>query len=176
VVGTVGRGRPEKGFQYLVEAAPKILERHPGVVFALVGSGTERLLPSIRAHGLEERFRLTGHRTDAVDVMGLFDVFVLPSIGMDSCPNVLLEAMGMGLPVVGSQVGGIGEIIEDGATGRVVAPGDPGAIATAVVDLLDDPASAQATGQRARDLLQERFIPEVKVRETLLVYAKVLER
>jgi len=64
-----------------------------------------------------------------MDLMGLFDLFVLPSVHMDSSPNVLLEAMGVGLPAVASDVGGVAEILDQGAAGRVVKAGDPAALA-----------------------------------------------
>ena len=174
VVGAVGRGRPEKGFQFLVAAAPGILERYPETMFVLVGGGTERLEPQLAELGVRERFLLPGHRRDAVDVMGLFDVFVIPSIDMESCPNVLLEAMSVGLPAVGTDVGGIAEMVVDGVTGRVVAAGQARALSDAVIGLLEDREGMVRMGRAGRQRVADVFSLDVKVEGTLAVYEKVL--
>lgn len=174
VVGAVSSARPEKGMQVLVEAAPRILERCPDARFVLVGAGTERFEPRLRELGLRDRFWLPGHRSDAVALMTLFDVFVLPSIDMESCPNVLLEAMDVGLPVVGSDVGGVAEIVEEGRTGLVVPPGDPQALANAVVAVLGRDDRGRAWGETGRQTVRERFSPDRKCRETLRVYERLL--
>lgn len=176
VVGTVGSGRPEKGFQYLAEAAPTILARHPSARFVLVGGGTERLVPRLRELGIADRFVLPGHRNDAWTLMGLFDLFVLPSVDMESCPNVVLEAMGMGLPVVGSRVGGVADLVEDEVTGRIVPPGEPAAIAAAVESLLAAPEQAAELGRRGRARALAEFTWERKKERTLSVYREVLSR
>jgi glycosyltransferase involved in cell wall biosynthesis len=176
VIGTVGGGRPEKGFQFLVEAAPRILARFPSSVFVLVGTGTERLRPRLRALGLEGRFRLPGHRSDAVDIMALFDVFVIPSVGMESCPNVLLEAMSVGLPAVGADTGGIGEIIVDGVTGSVVAPGQPEALGEAVISILEDRSAMARMGDAGRRRIAAAFSLAAKLKGTSAAYENVLRR
>ncbi len=176
VIGAVGRARPEKGFQFLVEAAPRILARHPAAWFVLVGSGTDRFLPRLRELGIADRFRLPGHRADAVDVMGVFDLFVIPSVDMESCPNVLLEAMAVGLPAVGAGTGGIPEVIRHGETGLVVPPGEPEPLAAAAAGILGDPDGARAMGRAGRARILEAFSLEAKVRATGAVYRKVLGR
>jgi glycosyltransferase involved in cell wall biosynthesis len=174
VVGCVGTGRAVKGFQFAVEAAPRILEEFPSAVFVLVGGGTERLLPRIRELNLEHHFRLTGHRSDALDVMALFDVYVFASVDMDSCPNVVLEAMGLERPIAAADMGGVGEMLVEGETGRLFPPGDVGELAAAVCGLLRDPEGATRMGKAAAEAAASRFSLEAKVRKTLSVYGKVL--
>ncbi len=174
VVGAVSSARPEKGMQFLVEAAPEILRRHPGAQFVLVGAGTERFVPRLEALGIRERFRLPGHRADAVAIMSLFDVFALSSVDMESCPNVLLEAMDVGVPVVGSGVGGVPEIVEPGRTGLIVPRGEPGALAAAVNEILSLPDRGRDMGEAGRRKISERFTPEHKCQKTLEVYDRVL--
>ncbi|GAB4258710.1 MAG: glycosyltransferase family 4 protein [Deferrisoma sp.] len=176
VVGAVGRARPEKGFQHLIEAAPAVLSAVPDTFFLLVGAGTERFVPTLRRFGVADRFVLPGHRDDAVDLMRLFDVFVIPSVDMESAPNTLLEAMSVGVPAVGTNIGGIPEIIEEGRTGYVVTPGDPEALARAVVRLLQDPERAREMGEAGRRKIEEEFSVEAKVRATFEVYEKVLRQ
>ena len=174
VVGAVGSGRAEKGFQFLVDAAPAILRRFPRAAFVLVGSGTGRLEPQLAGLSITEHFRLPGHRADAVDLMGLFDVLAFPSIGMDSCPNVVLEAMGVGLPVVGAAVGGVPEMVEEGVTGRLVPPGDAARLAEALIEVVGSPEEARVMGERGRQTLRRRFSLAAKVEATLAVYREVL--
>ena len=176
VVGAVGRARPEKGFQFLVEASPRILARVPSARFVLVGAGTGRLEGAMEGRGVRDRFVLPGHREDAVAIMALFDVFVMPSVDMESAPNVLLEAMSVGVPAVGTDVGGIPEIIEHGRTGYVVPPRDPDALAGAVIRLLEDPRKARGMGRAGRRRVEELFSPEAKVARTLRVYEGVLRQ
>ncbi len=176
VVGAVGRARPEKGFSYLVEASSRILARIPSARFVLVGAGTGRLVGEMEGRGVRDRFVLPGHREDAVAIMALFDVFVVPSVDMESAPNVLLEAMSVGVPAVGTDVGGIPEIIEHGRTGYVVPPRDPEALAGAVVRLLEEPVTARGMGRAGRRRVEEVFSPEAKVARTLGVYEGVLRQ
>lgn len=175
VIGSVGSGRPEKGFQFLVEAAPSILQAFPNARFILVGGSVEKFIPRLDELGIRTHFIIPGHRVDAVDIMGLFDVFVLPSIDMESCPNVLLEAMGVGLPVVGADVGGVAEILEDGVSGLVVRPGDAVALAKAVVEILSNSQRAANMGAAGRQRIETNFTFESKVQQTIEVYEKVLK-
>ncbi|MBI5015084.1 MAG: glycosyltransferase family 4 protein [Deltaproteobacteria bacterium] len=172
VVGAVGSGIPEKGFQHLVEAAPAIRKAFPAAAFVLVGAGTDRLQDRIRDLGLSGCVRLAGRQPDAGELMGLFDVFVLPSLS-ESCPNVVLEAMGAAVPQVCSDVGGVREILDGG--GYLVPPADSGAIAEAVCRLAADPSAARAMGARGAETVAARFTPARKVEATLDVYRRVLE-
>ena len=176
VVGAVGGARAEKGFQFLVEAAPRILTECPDARFVLVGSGVERFSPRLRELGIEHAFRLPGYRTDAVRIMALFSLFVIPSVGMESCPNVLLEAMSLGLPTVGADTGGIAEVIVDGTTGRMVARGDADALAGAVLEIFGDPARAARWGAAGKERMVSEFSVAAKVTRTLQVYHEVLAR
>jgi glycosyltransferase involved in cell wall biosynthesis len=84
------------------------------------------------------------------------DIFVLPSIS-EACPNALLEAMTIGLPVVATRVGGIPALVEDGKTGLLVPPGDPLSLARAIIRLIEDPGLAAALAARAREHVQNEF-------------------
>jgi len=173
VVGAVGSGNPDKGFQHLVEAAPAVLARHPGAVFVLVGPGTERLVPRLEALGLRDRFRLPGYRSDVHDLLGVLDLFVLPSVDKESCPNVLLEAMAVGVPAVASDVGGAAEILDDGRLGWLVSPGRPEDLAAAVCRVLEREDRGRAVGALAAVKARDEFSLECKVEGTLRVYASL---
>jgi glycosyltransferase involved in cell wall biosynthesis len=176
VVGSVGNARPEKGFHLLVEAAPRILASFPETVFVLVGAGGEKLVPQLEALGIRDKFRLPGHRRDVSAIVNLFDVFVFPGEGMDSVPNVLLEAMAVGKPVVGTDVAGMREPLgEDGSYGRLFPPGDSAALAQVLVDLLSDPEAARELGRQSRERMAAMYRLEDRVQEALDLYRNVQE-
>ncbi len=96
----------------------------------------------------------TGH--DAAELLGLADVFVLPSL-WEGLPLALLEAAALGKPIVATDIEGIREVVRDGETALLVPPGDPRALAAAVVRLLEDRDLAAKLGGRARADIPGRF-------------------
>jgi glycosyltransferase involved in cell wall biosynthesis len=84
-------------------------------------------------------------------------VAVLASIDCDASPAVVKEAMYLERPVVVTDIGGLREMVQDGVTGRVVPPGDPGALAAAILALLDDPQGARAMAARAREVVRAKY-------------------
>jgi glycosyltransferase involved in cell wall biosynthesis len=142
VVGTVANLRTEKAYPDLVEAASRVLagRGRADVVFVAIGQGP--LETEVRAlvdrAGLDDRFRLLGYQPDAARLMAGFDLFVLAS-HHEGLPLALMEARALGLPVVATAVGGVPEAVDDGLSGVLVPPGDPGALARALLELIDDP-------------------------------------
>ncbi len=125
VVGTVANLRPEKGYDVLLRAARRLLLEHPSardMWFVAVGQGplADELNALHAELGLGERFRFLGYRQDATRVMSSFDVFCLAS-RHEGLPVALLEAAALGIPVVVSDVGGVGELVE---AASLVVPGD----------------------------------------------------
>jgi glycosyltransferase involved in cell wall biosynthesis len=149
VVGYVGRIEPRKGVLDLVAAAPRL--RAAGVRVVLVGDAPYRgeagYLERVRASPDVERY---GWVEGAAGLMGALDVLVLPS-RQEPFGTVLAEAMNAGTPVVATRVGGLAEVVEDGVTGRLVPPGDPEALAAAVLEVLARRDAMGAAGrERAR--------------------------
>ena len=148
----LGRLSPNKGQQYLVQAAPAILARFPTAHFVFAGnpSGRAPLEDSIRAAGLESHFSLIGFRTDVANLLRSSDLFVLPSLA-EGFSLSIVEALAAGLPVIATRVGGAAEIIQDGREGFLVPPADPEALAQAVSCVLGlDLASKEHIRQAAR--------------------------
>jgi glycosyltransferase involved in cell wall biosynthesis/O-antigen ligase len=152
LIVSVGNLLPGKGHQYLVEAVPHILTEYAGAHVAIVGrAGSNEPLVRDRIAwlGLTRQVRLCGQRLDIPEVMSAADVIVLPSL-WEGLPLVMLEAMVAGRPIVATSVGGISGALEDGVNGRLVRPGDAEGLATAILELLREPALAARMGQNAR--------------------------
>jgi glycosyltransferase involved in cell wall biosynthesis len=176
-----GRLAPSKGFEFFLEAAQRIAILRRDVRFRLIGDiiaeedapYRDRIRAQARRLDLGERLVLEGFRDDYRTVIGASDVFVLPSV-YDTLPSIVIEAMGMGVPVVATNVGGVPEQVEDGVTGVLVPPNDPTALADAVLALLDDPDRRQRMGKAARTRALEVFGLESYVARTRALYEELL--
>lgn len=159
VVGSVGVISKRKGSDLFVEAAALVRERRPGTRFVLVGSPTDPL-DTEWARGVLARAAEVGVEhlasTDVPEFLAGIDVFALPSRS-DPCPISLLEAMGAGVPIVGAESDGIPEQLAGGQAGVLVRREDPVALASAIVELIDDPAWAAELGRAARLRAQQRY-------------------
>ena len=150
----LGRLAPKKGLEYLVRAAAELDDPCELVV---VGDGEQRDGLEALAERLDVSVTFEGFvDPDAVgDYYRSADVFVLPSIEGEGIPNAMLEAMAWGLPVVGTDSGGVGETLRDGETGYLVPMRDSSALADAVQTLLDDGERRREMGQAARRYASE---------------------
>jgi glycosyltransferase involved in cell wall biosynthesis len=162
----VGRLREKKGLDTLIDAVRLLHERGRRVRCEIVGYGEEhdQLAHRIENAGLGRHVRLVGKlaREQVIERYARTTVFVQPSRiagdgDRDGIPNVLLEAMAMGLPVVATRVSGIPEAIDDGVEGLLVEPDAPLALADAIERVLLYPAHAAAMGLAARRRVVESF-------------------
>ena len=177
---SVGRFQPKKGFDVLLRALA--LVRHHAVL-TLVGYGPEerRLRRLARALQLEDRIRWIG-QVDHLAVRSLYrenDLFVLASRiardgDRDGLPNVVVEALSQGLPVVASRVSALPEIVEDGVNGRLVPPEDPAALAAALSELTEDPVARRRMGAAGIHRVAEGWDVEVGVTQLLTLLRRVL--
>lgn len=178
----VAKGRPRKitmvaclregkRIDVLIGAAPRILASYPDVEIQIVGDGPCRgaLMAQAKAAGVLSRVRFMGHRDDVPSILTGSDLFVLPSES-EASPNVVLEAMAAGLPVVASRVGGIPELVADAVTGYLIPPGDQAALASALLDLLDDPNRTAAFGQAGRTRVAREYSFDRMVRQFETLY------
>jgi glycosyltransferase involved in cell wall biosynthesis len=176
-VALVGTLRTVKGHDVLIDAAPAVLARHPGVRFDVIGGGP--LLDTLRARassrGVADAFTFFGHREDVRERLADADAVVLPSRS-EGLPNAILEAMAAGRPVVASAVGGVPDVVTDGVTGLLVPPEDPAALAAALTRLADDPALADRMGVAARRAAETDFSFERMVDACERLYVEELAR
>ncbi len=151
VVGTVSRLDPIKGNRYFLEAINYLAGHDRDLLenthFLFIGDGTEGLeLREIAyEYGLTSKITFAGMREDMKDIYPIIDIFVLASL-MEGMGRVIIETMAQGKPVIGTNVGGIPELINSGETGILVQPRDPEGLAMAIKCLLLDPALAAKMG------------------------------
>ena len=141
----------------------------------MAGSGPERdrLNREIKRRGLAGRFKLIGEIRDPWAYLGQIDVFVLSSL-WEGMSLALLEAMGSGLPVVATDVGGVRDAIPNTTFGMVVPPADPYALQRAILRYVDSPRLRESTGIAARGRILQEFTLEQMIERTLGVYSEIL--
>jgi glycosyltransferase involved in cell wall biosynthesis len=150
--------KPLKQIDVLLRAAARLSQAGLPVRVVVAGDGSERAaLESLAAQlGLAERVWFAGLRDDVERLLQASDVFVLAS-RTEAFPNVVLEAMATGLPVVTTDVGSVREMVEDGSSATVVPSGDETALATAIARLASDAPERARLGERGRQIVDERF-------------------
>jgi len=162
LVVAAGRLVRKKGFEYLIAALASL----PDAVLAVAGAGTldDELRTQARTAGIGDRVRFLGDETQerVAGLLAAADVVVVPSVrddsgNVDGLPNVVLEALASGTPLVTTTAGGIGAVVEHGATALVVPERDPAAIVAAIRTLEADRDRAGRIGAAARALVEARF-------------------
>ena len=172
-----GRVRPYKGYEVLLDALPQIVAAVPEVRVAIVGQGSVRSWRS-RLDRHAERVTVVNRFLSEPELLGWFEragVVVLPYRSA-SQSGVALMAAACGKPVVASRVGAIPEVVEDGVTGRLVAPDRPAELAEAVVGLLQDPERRRRMGAEARRRCEQRFGDRATGRRHVEIYERVMAR
>lgn len=177
----VGRLSSEKNLHVLLASWPIVLRRYPDATLVLVGDGgtfrnvEASLREQVRGLGLEDRIRFAGRVSDVTDFLLAAEAFVLPS-KTEGMSNALLEAMAHGLPAIATRVPGNARLIRHEENGLLVEPGDPRALAAAIVRIFDTPADAQRMARAARQTVSERFTIHQVGQAYLEVYAQLLTK
>jgi glycosyltransferase involved in cell wall biosynthesis len=174
-VVSVGRLVPKKGFDVLANACGVLAERGVSVEATIAGPEGEHAAEVRRIvveRGLDDHVTLAGamSQSELHSAYLASDVFCLPCRVLDNgdrdgIPNVLVEAMAAGLPVVTTPVSGIPELVRDGENGLLVPPDEPAALADALERLRRDPALAARLGSAGRETVRERFDGEMLARQ-----------
>lgn len=167
LVGIVGRLVSVKDHATLLAA----MAQAPGVHLAVIGDGDLRsaLEVQARALGLADRVHFTGWSPDVPAALSDLDAVVLASKN-EGTPVSLIEASAASRPVVATAVGGVPSVVEDGVTGRLVAPGDPAALATAIREVLENPERAAHMGRAGRERVRNRFGAERLLADMRRIY------
>jgi glycosyltransferase involved in cell wall biosynthesis len=173
VLITVGRLAPKKGHRDLLEAVSKLLRspRWRELQLVVVGTGVlfRELQRDAERLGVAQRVTFTGFQQDVVPFLQAADIFVLPSV-QEGLSLSALEAMALGKPVVACRVGGTPEVVVDGETGVLVAPGQPTELARALEKLLADPQRTREMGEAGQRRVKESFDFEHMVSKIERVY------
>jgi len=173
-----GRLHPEKGYEHLFRALPRIRATVEGGVHLLVagdGPFEQEFRRQVAELGCEEDVSFLGFREDAPSLMGAADLVVLPSVA-EAFGIAAAEALYVGTPVVATTVGGIPEIVDDGVDGVLVPPADDEALANAIAGLLNDPERRARMAGGGREKVTSRFSFETMVREYESIYDAALRR
>jgi glycosyltransferase involved in cell wall biosynthesis len=179
IVTTVCQLIKEKGVLEFIEAAKKVCEKIELCRFVIAGEGTEEftneLTQLIKRKGLFEQVQLFGFREDIPAILADSDLFVLASY-IEGFPRVVVEAMACGKPVVGTDVEGINEAIENHVTGLLVPPRDPNRLSQAIVEILTDKKKMEAMGQAGRKRAEDLFSIDHHVARIEGVYREILTK
>ncbi len=177
LLGVVGRFHKQKGHIILIEALPIILRHAPTTHVVCCGDGEEkdRLKRATKNLGLEKHVHFLGVVADAYRILPQIDVVIVPSL-WEGMPNVILEAMAAGRPVIASHIAGMDEVVVDGKTGLLFKPGDPQALAEAVLKLIGNNSLLQQMGSAAFEQAQQKFRIETTVKQTEDYYYWLLNR
>lgn len=175
VIGVAGRLTEIKGIGYLLRAFERVHRRVPRTRLEIAGDGVLRdaLRDEASTLGIEERVSWLGWLDDVRAAMARWDIYVQPSME-DACPVSLIEAAAEGLPLIGSAVGGIPDLIVDGETGWLAGAGDAGALAERIERLATNPTARMAMGRAARLRAEERFSARRMAMEIEGIYDRVL--
>lgn len=159
LVGMVSVLRSWKGHATLLEAAARLRAAGFAGRFVIVGEGPmrQRIEQQVTDLNLGSVVTLTGHREDVPAVLRALSALVIPSTKHEGVPQIGLQALAVKTPVVGSNVGGIPEVIRPGETGRIVSPENPAALAAAIRETLADADATRAMAERGRALVEARY-------------------
>jgi glycosyltransferase involved in cell wall biosynthesis len=173
LIAAVAALTPEKGLDILVAAAARLAEHTPKIHWVVAGAGplAGDLNRAAARSGVGDTVHLLGHLDDPTALLAEADCVVMPSRS-EAFGSSLLDAMALGKPIVASAVGGIPEVL--GSAGVVVPPGNPAALAAAVVAITGDPAAAARLGAAAKLRVQE-FGADRMARAMVAVYRSVAQ-
>jgi len=165
VIGTVARLTEAKDHGNLLRAFAMVRREAPEVRLVLVGDGElrEDIESMVSSLGLRDAVEMTGKRSDIPQLLAGMDIFVLPS-RREGFPVSIIEAMAGGRAVVATDVGGVREILEDGADGIVVPPEDDASLASAILGLVRDPNGRARLGDNARQKAARDFSDQAMIR------------
>lgn len=178
MVFCVGRLVQEKGVHILVDAVPKVISRYNDVKFVIAGKGPQ--LDYLRGKasnmGIAHRIYFTGYISDEnlAKIYKCADISVFPSL-YEPFGIVALEGMVAGTPVVVSDTGGLGDIIEHGVDGMKTAPGNPDSLADCILELLFRPDLAESIREKAAEKVKRMYTWDLITEKTLKVYSEVID-
>jgi glycosyltransferase involved in cell wall biosynthesis len=177
VFAVIASLNPNKGHHVLLESFRTLLHDHHDATLLLVGDGPLRaeLETQARQFLIDQKVIFTGMRTDIDELLNISDVCLLPTLVREGLGMALIEAMAAGLPVIGTEIGGIPEVITNGENGFLVPPGRPEALADAIMSIAKDKDLGIRMGKRGRQLYEEKFTLSNMIRQIETLYDRLPE-
>lgn len=175
VLGMIAQMIPRKGHRYLLTALPEVLAAHAQVHVLLFGQGPleEEIRQQLRQPGLQGRVHLVGFRNDLERILPCLYGVVHPA-DMEGLGVSLLQAAAAGVPLIGTDAGGIPEIVRDDQNGILVPPGDVPRLRAALLRLLDDTVQARRWGDTGKQIVRNEFSIAAMVEGNYRIYRTVL--
>jgi len=176
VIGAVGRLSPEKGFDLLINAVARVIERGYDVSLVIIGEGEERsrLEDIVSTKNITDKVYFTGYLDQASQYLHYFNVFIISSL-TEGLPITLLEAMQKSVPIIATRVGGIPEVLDNGEYGLLVNPGNEHELAEAIITFHDSPEKRKKLCTAARERVNHLFSLETMEHGYRKLYEKLLE-
>ncbi len=179
----VGRLSDQKGLQYLIDALPEVIRKEPTAKLLVIGEGPfkSELKKKINENKINGYVRFLGSlpSSDIVKYHNYADIFILPSLsnktGTEALGLALMEAMSSGCAVVGTKVGGIPSLIQNGVNGILVQQKDSKQLADAIISLLKNRKRAEAMGKNAAAFIQKNYSWDKVGKEFIKIYGKALK-
>jgi glycosyltransferase involved in cell wall biosynthesis len=174
-MGTIAEYHPNKGLLHLIQGLELLRKKHPNIVCVLIGGGEldKKLSAEIDLRGLSKNVFLAGFLPDAASYLSAFDIFTLTSI-KEGMPYVLLEAGNASLPIVGSALPGIAEVVTDMSSGILVRPKAPREIEGALELLIEDAPRRKEYGEALKTRIESDFSEKEMLEKTLALYAHLV--
>ena len=169
IIGTIGRLTRKKGGEYLIEAVAKLLPQFPNLHVLFIGGELStdpepfqaELIKKIHTLGINKNVTMTGERQDIPELLGLLDIFTLPTFSPEGLPRSIVEAMSMTVPVVTTDIRGCREAVLHGKTGLIVPPCNSEKLAEGLATLLSAPQLRQRYGEASRERVEIEYNEEI---------------
>jgi glycosyltransferase involved in cell wall biosynthesis len=176
LVANIGRLSPEKGQEDFIYAANEVLKETRNIRFVLIGIGPDRnkLIKLVNDLGLQKHVTFAGYKENMSQLYGCVDLIVQSSY-TEGLPNVMLEAMAMGVPVIATNVGGTSEIIENGQNGILVLPGKPHAIAKHIMCYRRNPEDYINMAKNGIDIIHKYFDISMRTKKLEVIYETIMD-
>jgi glycosyltransferase involved in cell wall biosynthesis len=165
VIGSIGSFEERKGHPVLFDAVQELVRGDlPHTQLMMVGDGPDEIMlkERVKAMGLKDHVIFYPFTNEPEYIYEQLDMTILPSLFKEGLPNVLLESMSMGIPVVASDIGGVSEIVINDETGFMVEPGDKSALADSIQKIWKNPENYQRMKDNARKLITSHFNKEIQ--------------
>lgn len=173
VIGCVANWRPRKGIEVLIDAFGRLPQEVPAHLVLVGDMRDARLQSLIESHPYRSRIHLLGVRRDAPAVVAACNVAVLASLKREGLPKTVIEAMAYAVPNIVTNVGGSPELVENEVSGLVIRPGDPEALAHAILRLQREPDLARTLGRRGRERIATHFSIHTTITKTAALYREL---